>query len=123
VSVRECDLMDERPIPLGRVAEREPRGDAPPSEEATLTLAPDLGVMPTAATRGEISTAAAALDSPPLAALRRFRMEVEVVEPALRPGRGCVARLVLTYALVMAFVLALIAAFVACSGHGGGAAA
>ncbi len=106
MSVRESELVDERPIPLGRQADPAPAGARTVRVQAEGTAA-------------EVTP----LAGPPLAAFRRFRMEVEVVEPAFRRGHGCVGRLILTYALVMALVLALIAAFVACATHGGGAAA
>jgi hypothetical protein len=123
MSLRERDLMDERPIPLGRGAEREPVVDPRP---AGVAVGADHGEQAAAGVRAAADVASAdvvALAGHPLAALRGFRMQVEVVEPAFRPGPGCVGRFVLTYALVMAFVLALIAAFVACAAHSGGAAA
>jgi hypothetical protein len=117
MSVRERDLMDERPIPLGRGAEREPVADPRP---AGVAVGADHGVR---ATADVTSADFAALAGHPLAAFRRFRMEAEVVEPVFGPARGCIGRFVLTYALVMAFVLALMAAFVACVAHGGGGVA
>ncbi len=58
MSVREYDLENERPIPLGRVAERK---SGPEIEVAATEITP--------------------ADGHPLAAFRRFRMDVELVEP------------------------------------------
>jgi hypothetical protein len=114
MSVRERDVLDERPIPLGRSAEREPVADPRPAGVAAV-------VDHSEQAADDVTSAdVLSLDGHPLAAFRGFRMDVEVVEPAFRPGHGCVGRFVLTYALVMAFVLALIAAFVACAAHGAG---
>jgi hypothetical protein len=57
VSVREYDLENERPIPLGRAAER---SDSE-AEAAAVEITP--------------------ADGHPLAAFRRFRMDVVLVEP------------------------------------------
>jgi hypothetical protein len=125
VSVRERDLMDERPIPLGRSAGREPDADPRPAGVAVVADHGEQAVVSVRATADVLSGDVAALAGHPLAALRRFRMQAEVVEPAFerRRGPGCLGRFALTYALVMALVLALIAAFVACAAHGGGAQA
>jgi hypothetical protein len=122
MSVREREMADERPIPLGRESDADPR----PRQAVAVAVVADHGEQAAAGARAAADMASAEvmpLDGHPLAAFRRFRMEVGVVEPAFRPGHGCIARLVLIYALVMAIVLALIAAFVACAGHGGGGAA
>jgi hypothetical protein len=126
MSVPERGLVDERPIPLGPSAGRERDADPRPHEAVPRAIVADHGEQAAAGVRAAADVPSAdvvALAGHPLAAFRGFRMEVEVVEPAFRPARGCVGRLVLTYALVMALVLALIAAFVACAAHGGGAAA
>jgi hypothetical protein len=123
MSVREREMVDERPIPLGRGAEREPVADPRPREAVAVAVVADHGEQAAAGVRAAADVASAdvvALAGHPLAAFRGFRMQVEVVEPAFRPARGCIGRFALIYALVMALVLALIAAFVACAAHGAG---
>jgi hypothetical protein len=72
VNVRDhdYDLQDERPIPLRRAAERGPDPASPPVERGETA----------AASRREAAEIMPA-DGHPLAAFRRFRMDVVLVEP------------------------------------------
>ena len=68
--MREYDLENERPIPLGRAAERRSDPASPPVESGGME----------AASRREAAEIMPA-GGHPLAAFRRFRMDVVLVEP------------------------------------------
>ncbi len=68
--MRDYDLENERPIPLGRAAER--RSDPASAPAASREMA---------AASSRETTEITPADGHPLAAFRRFRMDVVLVEP------------------------------------------
>jgi hypothetical protein len=116
-------LDDDRPIPLGRAA----------VPDATDRAAVEMGARPASAVAGaEVTPPSEPLsraaeparrdgvpeppDSHPLTGLREFRLEPVLVERAYA-GRHDLARFLIEFALVMAFVYALIVAFVLLVAH------
>jgi len=106
-------LEDDRPIPLGRAAFVEAESAAGSNRWALANDCPE-PAEPT--TRPTDADEEAPQDAHPLTGLRGFRLEPVVVE---RPyaGRHDLARFLIEFALVMAFVYALIVAFVLLLAH------
>ena len=113
---------DEPTPPAAAVAASTPPPPARPPLPPPVAVVEQPVARPTAA--DSASAASRQLNAPgdhPMAGLRGFRMEVELVKPA----RGGCARdlgcFVAAHVVVVAFVLALIAAFNALSTHAGSA--
>jgi hypothetical protein len=107
------EIEDERPIPVGRA-----RATAAPPE----TYAPP-APAPAPRLAAHIERTRPQADEPdgrhPLAALRGFRMEVELVEAAFPDWRRVLVRSLVAYVLVIGSILGLIAAFLVLTGHAG----
>jgi hypothetical protein len=115
-------LDDDRPIPLRRAAVPDASDraavemDAPPASVVVSEVTPPPDPASRVAEPAQRERAPALPGTHPLTGLRGFRLEPIVVE---RPygGRHDLARFLIEFALVMAFVYALIVAFVLLVAH------